>query len=41
MVMNIMRTHPMVIIDGILQESPFFVPTDEVLNELKARDADK
>ena len=41
MVMNIMRTHPTVIIDGILQENPFFVPTDEVLNELKARDADK
>jgi hypothetical protein len=24
--MDIMRTHPMVIIGGILQENPFFVP---------------
>ena len=26
--MDIMRTHPMVIIGGILQENPFFVPPD-------------
>lgn len=38
--MDIMRTHPMVIIGGILQENPFFVPPDEMLKELKARDAD-
>ena len=36
-VMDIMRTHPMVIIGGILQENPFFVPPDELLRELKER----
>jgi hypothetical protein len=32
-----MRTHPMIIIGGILQENPFFVPPDEFLQELRAR----
>jgi hypothetical protein len=36
-VMDIMRTHPMVIIGGILQENPFFVPPDEFLRELRER----
>ncbi len=35
--MDIMRTHPMVIIGGILQDNPFFVPPDEFLQELKLR----
>ena len=26
--MDIMRTHPMVIIGGILQENPFYAPPD-------------
>lgn len=36
--MDIMRTHPMVIIGGILQENPFFVPPDEMLQELRERE---
>ena len=36
-VMDILRTHPMVIIAGILQENPFFVPPDEFLRELRER----
>jgi hypothetical protein len=36
-VMDILRTHPMVIIGGILQENPFFVPPDEFLRELRER----
>jgi MEDS: MEthanogen/methylotroph, DcmR Sensory domain len=36
-VMDILRTHPMVIIGGILQENPFFVPPDEFLSELRER----
>jgi hypothetical protein len=36
--MDIMRTHPMVIIGGILQENPFFVPPDEMLRELRERE---
>ena len=36
-VMDIMRTHPMVIIGGILQENPFFVQPDQFLRELRGR----
>jgi len=36
-VMNVLRTHQMVIIGGILQENPFFVPPDEFLRELQER----
>jgi hypothetical protein len=36
-VLDILRTHPMVIIGGILQENPFFVPPDEFLRELRER----
>jgi hypothetical protein len=38
-VMDIMRTHPMVIIGGILQRNPFFVPPSEFLPELRERRA--
>ncbi len=37
--MDIMRTHPMVIIGGLLQENPFFVPPEEMLEELSRRRA--
>ena len=36
-IMDIMRTHPHVIIGGILQENPFYVPPDEFLRELQSR----
>jgi hypothetical protein len=39
--MDIMRTHPMVIIGGLLQENPFYVPPDEMLEELKEREEHK
>ena len=35
--MDILRTHPMAIISGILQQNPFFVPPDEFLRELRER----
>lgn len=35
--MDIMRTHPMVIIGGMLHENPFFVPPDQFLRELQER----
>jgi hypothetical protein len=38
-VIDIMRTHPMVIIGGILQHNPFFVPPEEFLDELRQRRA--
>jgi hypothetical protein len=34
-IMNVLRTHPMVIIGGVLQENPFLVPPDEFLCELR------
>src|SRR3954454_849813 len=37
-VMDVLRIHPLVIIGGFLQENPFFVPPDEFLRELRARD---
>jgi DcmR-like sensory protein len=36
-IMDIMRTHPQVIVGGVLQHNPFFVPPDEFLAEIKAR----
>jgi hypothetical protein len=35
--MDILRTHPVVIIGGMLQENPFFVPPDQFLLEMKER----
>lgn len=36
-VIDIMRTHPHVIIGGLVQENPFYVPPDEFLAELSRR----
>jgi hypothetical protein len=36
-VMDILRTHPMVIMGGVLQENPLYVRPDEFLEELKSR----
>ena len=36
--MDVLRTHPLVIIGGFLHENPFFVQPDELLGELHARD---
>ena len=35
--MDILRTHPMVIVGGILQRNPFFVPPEQFLQELQSR----
>jgi hypothetical protein len=35
--MDIMRTHPLIIIGGLLRENPFFVPPDEFLCEIRER----
>ncbi len=37
LVVDVMRTHPMIIIGGILQRNSFFVPPDEFLKELRER----
>jgi hypothetical protein len=36
-VLDIFRTHPMVIVGGVLAENPFYVPPDQFLRELDAR----
>lgn len=35
--MDIMRTHPLVIIGGLVRENPFFVPPEQFLEEMRAR----
>ena len=40
-VMDALRTHPVVIIGGILQENPFFIPPDQFLLELRERRSDR
>jgi hypothetical protein len=36
-VMDVLRTHPVVILGGLLQENPFFVPPDQFLREIRQR----
>jgi hypothetical protein len=36
-VMDILRTHPMVIVGGVLQENPLYIPPDVFLRELAER----
>jgi hypothetical protein len=36
-VMDALRTHPVVIIGGLLAENPFFVPPDQFLREIRER----
>src|SRR5437660_4987089 len=35
--MDALRTHPVVIVGGLLQENPFFVPPDQFLLEIRER----
>jgi hypothetical protein len=39
MVVAAMRTHPIVLIGGIVQHNPFYVPPEELLKELKERES--
>jgi hypothetical protein len=36
-VMDALRTHPVVIIGGLVAENPFFVPPDQLLREIRER----
>jgi hypothetical protein len=38
-VIDAMRTHPMVLIGGILHRNPFYVPPEELLKELNQRES--
>lgn len=37
MMMDLLRTHPLTLIGGVVQENPFFTPPVEMLKELRAR----
>jgi MEDS: MEthanogen/methylotroph, DcmR Sensory domain len=37
LMMDMLRVHPVVIVGGVLQENPFFVPPDQFLVELRQR----
>ncbi len=37
MMMDILRTHPLTLINGVVQENPFFTPPQEMLRELESR----
>jgi len=37
MMMDILRTHPLALLGGVVQENPFYTPPNEMLEELKAR----
>src|ERR1700692_3341288 len=39
MVVTAMRTHPIVLIGGMVQSNPFYVPPEELLKELSEREA--
>jgi hypothetical protein len=37
MMMDLLRTHPLTLIGGVVQENPFYTPPEEMLRELRAR----
>jgi hypothetical protein len=39
MMLDLLRTHPMILVGGVLQENAFYTPPDEMLKELEAREA--
>jgi hypothetical protein len=41
MLMDLLRTHPMTLINGVVQENPFFTPPSEMVQELKRRRSDE
>jgi hypothetical protein len=38
-VMDIFRTHPTVLMNGVVYDNPMFVPPDDFLRDLRARRA--
>ena len=37
MMMDLLRTHPLTLVGGVVQENPFYTPPREMLEELRAR----
>lgn len=38
MMMDLLRTHPLTLVNGVVQENPFYVPASAMLAELERRD---
>ncbi len=39
MMMDLLRTHPLTLINGVVQENPFYTPAADMLQELRDREA--
>jgi hypothetical protein len=39
MMMNLLRTHPLTLINGVIQENAFYTPPAQMLEELRLRNA--
>jgi len=39
MMMDLLRAHPLTVMNGVLHENPFYTPADQLLRELQARTA--
>ena|ERR1700678_1263385 len=39
MMMDLLRAHPLTVMNGVLHENPFFTPPDEMLREIRGRRA--
>jgi hypothetical protein len=36
--MDLLRTHPLTLINGVVQENPFYTPASEMIEELRNRE---
>jgi hypothetical protein len=39
MVVDLLRAHPLTVMNGVLHENPFYTPAEELLRELRLRQA--
>jgi hypothetical protein len=39
MMMDLLRAHPLTVVNGVLYENPFYTPANEMLRELRQRSA--
>ena len=37
MLIDLLRTHPLTVMNGVLHENPFYTPPNEMLRELRRR----
>ncbi len=41
MMMDLLRTHPLTLVNGVVQENPFYTPASELLAELNSRESEQ